>query len=71
MKSNRQSIKIFVRNLLVEFIRGSIQLGLTAKTGGRGCGTNVVEYHNLDRRVSAGGAEDDAAGAHICVVKRI
>ncbi len=44
MRSYPQTIKIFVRNFLVQFIFGGVQLGLTKKTGGRGRGTNMVEY---------------------------
>jgi hypothetical protein len=44
MRSYVQSIKISVRNLLLQFIFSRIQLGLTPKTSGRGRGTNVVEY---------------------------
>ena len=44
MWSYMQSIKIFVRNLLLEFIFSGVQLGLATETGGRGSGTNMIEY---------------------------
>lgn len=43
MRSYVQSLKILVRNLLLQFIFGRIQLGLAPKTSGRGSGPNVVE----------------------------
>ena len=43
MRPHTQSIKIFVRNFLLQFILGGVQLGLTPKTGGRRGGSNVIE----------------------------
>ena len=44
MWSQMQTSKILIRNLLLQFIFSGVQLGLTTKTGGRGCGPNMVEY---------------------------